>query len=148
MDETPVWFDMAGNITVNNKGDKTVHIRTTGNDKNHFTVVLTCSADGTKYPPICIFKEVLNFSLSDIAAKVTEVLKFGVSLWLSMYNNNMSRDTVILRLLAETHLAQRETPKLLYSGEMPKCQNAKTCQNCETAKTCETAKPHLSIVSA
>ena len=44
MDETPVWFDMAGNMTVNNKGDKTIHIRTTGNDKNHFTVVLTCSA--------------------------------------------------------------------------------------------------------
>jgi Tc5 transposase DNA-binding domain len=44
MDETPVWFDMAGNLTVNNKGDKTVHIRTTGNDKNRFTVVLTCSA--------------------------------------------------------------------------------------------------------
>jgi hypothetical protein len=44
MDETPVWFDMAGNMTINNKGDKTVHIRTTGNDKNHFTVVLTCSA--------------------------------------------------------------------------------------------------------
>ena len=44
MDETPVWFDMAGNITINNKGDKTVHIRTTGNDKNRFTVVLTCSA--------------------------------------------------------------------------------------------------------
>jgi len=35
---------MAGNITINNKGDKTVHIRTIGNDKNHFTVVLTCSA--------------------------------------------------------------------------------------------------------
>ena len=44
MDETPVWFDMAGNMTVNNKGDKTVHICTTGNDKNHFTVVLTYSA--------------------------------------------------------------------------------------------------------
>jgi len=44
MDETPVWFDMAGNMIVNNKGDKTVHIRTTENDKNHFTVVLTCSA--------------------------------------------------------------------------------------------------------
>ena len=48
MDETPVWFDMAGNLTVNNKGDKTVHIRTTGNDKNRFTVVLTCSA-GNKF---------------------------------------------------------------------------------------------------
>ncbi|GBC16278.1 pogo transposable element with KRAB domain [Rhizophagus irregularis DAOM 181602=DAOM 197198] len=56
MDETPVWFNMAGNMTINNKGDKTVHIRTTGNDKNRFTVVLTCSADGSKYPPICIFK--------------------------------------------------------------------------------------------
>lgn len=35
---------MAGNMTINNKGDKTVHIRTTGNDKNRFTVVLTCLA--------------------------------------------------------------------------------------------------------
>ncbi|GBB95674.1 hypothetical protein RclHR1_25900001 [Rhizophagus clarus] len=51
-----VWFDMAGNMTVNNKGDKTVHIRITENDKNHFTIVLTCLTDGTKYPPICIFK--------------------------------------------------------------------------------------------
>ena len=48
MDETPVWFDMTGNLTINNKGDKTVHIRTTGNDKNRFTVVLTCSA-GNKF---------------------------------------------------------------------------------------------------
>ncbi|GBB86780.1 hypothetical protein RclHR1_01320015 [Rhizophagus clarus] len=56
MDKTPIWFDMAGNMTINNKGDKTVHICTTGNDKNWFTVVLTCSADGSKYPPICIFK--------------------------------------------------------------------------------------------
>ncbi|CAG8781768.1 8686_t:CDS:2, partial [Gigaspora rosea] len=37
MDETPVWFDMAGNFTVNLKGEKTVHIRATGNDKNRFT---------------------------------------------------------------------------------------------------------------
>jgi len=26
MDETPVWFDMAGNFSVNQTGDKTVHI--------------------------------------------------------------------------------------------------------------------------
>ncbi|CAB4439968.1 unnamed protein product [Rhizophagus irregularis] len=56
MDETPVWFDMAGNITINPKGKKTVHVRGTGNEKNRFTVVLTCAADGTKLPPICIFK--------------------------------------------------------------------------------------------
>ena len=44
MDETPVWFDMAGNFTINQKGDKTIHIRSTGNEKNRFTVVLTCAA--------------------------------------------------------------------------------------------------------
>jgi len=56
MDETPVCFDMAGDLTVNPTGTKTVHIRTTGNEKNRFTVVLTCFADGTKLPPIIIFK--------------------------------------------------------------------------------------------
>jgi len=44
MDETPVWFDMAGNFTVNQIGEKTVHIRETGNEKNRFTIVLTCAA--------------------------------------------------------------------------------------------------------
>ncbi|CAG8838866.1 32463_t:CDS:2, partial [Gigaspora margarita] len=44
MDEMPVWYDMAGNITVNPKGEKTVHIRSTGNEKNRFTVVLICAA--------------------------------------------------------------------------------------------------------
>lgn len=44
MDETPVWFDMAGALTINPKGEKTVHVRATGNEKNRFTVVLTCAA--------------------------------------------------------------------------------------------------------
>ena len=44
MDETPVWFDMSGNFTINTKGDKTVHIRGMDNEKNQFTVVLTCAA--------------------------------------------------------------------------------------------------------
>ena len=44
MDETPVWFDMAGNFTIDQKGEKTIHIRSTGNEKNRFTVVLTCAA--------------------------------------------------------------------------------------------------------
>ncbi len=43
MDEMPVWFDMAGNFTINPKGEKTVHICTMGNEKNQFTVILTCA---------------------------------------------------------------------------------------------------------
>ena len=44
MDETSVWFDMAGNFTVNPKSEKTVQIRGTGNKNNRFIVVLTCAA--------------------------------------------------------------------------------------------------------
>ncbi|KAG8198248.1 hypothetical protein JTE90_021505 [Oedothorax gibbosus] len=56
MDETPMTFDIPINRTVNAKGDKTVLIKTTGHEKTHFTVVLTCMADGTKLKPVVIFK--------------------------------------------------------------------------------------------
>ena len=50
------FFDMAGDLTINPASSKTVQIRTTGNEKNRFTIVLTCFADGNKFPPIIIFK--------------------------------------------------------------------------------------------
>ncbi len=56
MDETPIFFDMVGNVTVEAKGNKTVHIRTTGNEKNRFTCVLSVLANGTKLLPMVIFK--------------------------------------------------------------------------------------------
>ncbi|PKK77756.1 hypothetical protein RhiirC2_706340 [Rhizophagus irregularis] len=42
MDEIPVWFDMVGNFTVSQKGEKTVQIRSTDNKKTRLTVVLIC----------------------------------------------------------------------------------------------------------
>src|SRR6266542_3292707 len=56
MDETPMWFDLLSNTTINQKGVKTVNIRTTGHERTSFTVVLGCMADGTKLPAVCIFK--------------------------------------------------------------------------------------------
>jgi hypothetical protein len=32
---------MAGNFTIDNRGEKTIQIRRTGNEKNWFTVILT-----------------------------------------------------------------------------------------------------------
>ena len=58
MDETPVYFDMVGSTTINEKEAKTVQIRTTGNDKNWFTCVLAIMADGGKLLPMVIFKGV------------------------------------------------------------------------------------------
>lgn len=56
MDETPVMFDMIGNRSVEVKGAKTVPFKTTGHEKSHFTVVLSCLANGTKLRPMVIFK--------------------------------------------------------------------------------------------
>lgn len=56
MDETPMTFDIPSNSTVNRRGEKTITIRTCGSEKTHFTVVLSCMADGTKLKPMVIFK--------------------------------------------------------------------------------------------
>lgn len=56
MDKTPMNFDMPPSRTVNPASEKTVLIKTTGNEKNHFTVVLACLADGTKLKPMIIFR--------------------------------------------------------------------------------------------
>ncbi|CAG8692848.1 12627_t:CDS:2 [Cetraspora pellucida] len=60
MDEIPVWFDIVGNLTVNPRGIKTVHVRSTENDKNRFTMVLTCLADGTKLPQNRMIDKILE----------------------------------------------------------------------------------------
>ena len=57
MDETPVWFDMPAARTVESCGVKTVLLKTTGNEKTRFTVVLSCLADGTKLKPMVIFRQ-------------------------------------------------------------------------------------------
>src|SRR5438128_2410424 len=56
MDETPLTIDLLGNLTIDECGTRTVNIRTTGHERSHFTVVLTCMADETKLPPLIIFK--------------------------------------------------------------------------------------------
>ena len=56
MDKTPLTFDMPPNRTINSIAEKTVKIRTTGNEKNRVTVVLACAGDGTKLEPMVIFK--------------------------------------------------------------------------------------------
>uniref|UniRef100_A0A803K4M5 HTH CENPB-type domain-containing protein n=1 Tax=Xenopus tropicalis TaxID=8364 RepID=A0A803K4M5_XENTR len=56
MDEVPLTFDVPSNRTVDHKGAKTRTVKTSGYEKTHYTLVLSCCADGTKLPPILIFK--------------------------------------------------------------------------------------------
>jgi len=54
MDDVRLTFDVPSNKTVDVKGAKTVMIKTAGNEKTRYTVVLACCADGTKLPPLLI----------------------------------------------------------------------------------------------
>ena len=56
MDETPLSFNLPSNTTIEHSGSKTVSILSTGHERSNFTVVLACLADGTKLPPVIIFK--------------------------------------------------------------------------------------------
>jgi hypothetical protein len=57
MDETPVYFEPDRATTVNKKGAKTASIRSSG-QSTRCTAVLAVAADGTKLPPMVIFKAV------------------------------------------------------------------------------------------
>jgi len=49
-------FDVPSNKTANVKSVKTIMIKTSGNEKTRYTVVLVCCADGTNRSPLLIFK--------------------------------------------------------------------------------------------
>lgn len=56
MDETPVFFDLVPNKTVEKKGSKSVIVRTSNSDKRHVTIVLAVTASGKILPTMIIFK--------------------------------------------------------------------------------------------
>nr|XP_037290324.1 ADP-ribosylation factor-binding protein GGA1-like [Rhipicephalus microplus] len=56
MDEVMLTFDIPLGRSVAEKGQKTLTLKITGHEKSRFIVVLACCADGTKLPPMLIFK--------------------------------------------------------------------------------------------
>jgi len=56
LDKTSLSFDLPSSTTLEVRGSKTISIRSTGHEKNCFTVILACMANGTKLEPVIIFK--------------------------------------------------------------------------------------------
>ena len=56
MDETPLFSDNMGSVTVEDKGAKEVRLKTTGNDKKFQSLVLSICLDGSKITPCIVFK--------------------------------------------------------------------------------------------
>ena len=56
MDETPILLNMERTKTIAKIGSKTINIKTHCQDKVRVTAILWIVADGTKLPPMMIFK--------------------------------------------------------------------------------------------
>mgnify|MGYP007030520713 CR=1 FL=1 len=56
MDEVPCYFDMSSNKTYEITGTRNVLVRSSGNEKTRFTVLLCAFANGNKMIPTIIFK--------------------------------------------------------------------------------------------
>ncbi|CAG8572353.1 19881_t:CDS:2 [Dentiscutata erythropus] len=72
IDETPIWFDMPHNTILDFEGVRNIPIKTTRNDKLHFTVVLGYIASGEKLSPTGVI--FVNHHSSHIHDDVIKVL--------------------------------------------------------------------------
>ena len=56
MDQTPVFYSMHDEYTLEKKGVRTVNVRTAKNESSRITVAVTISANGDILTPMIIFK--------------------------------------------------------------------------------------------
>ncbi|MES9880141.1 MAG: hypothetical protein ABW185_04590 [Sedimenticola sp.] len=70
MDETPVWMEMPGKVTLNEKGANSVTVSSTGHEKEKLTVTLGAYADGTKMAPLVHLPGVRPLPKEDIPSGV------------------------------------------------------------------------------
>ena len=56
MDEPTVWQDMLSSTTVDNVGEKSIRLKTTGHEKSKVSVYLTAKVDGTSSNPLLSFR--------------------------------------------------------------------------------------------
>ena len=82
MDETPVFFDIVPGKTIEVKGKKTVRVRTTGTEKRHLTVVLSCTASGDMLPPMIIFKGKTKGSIQGLKAPPGFIIAHQEKAWM------------------------------------------------------------------
>jgi hypothetical protein len=55
-DQTPVYFEMPLDTTVNKRGEKNITIISGGNEKQRCTMMLCVMVDGRKLPPYIVLK--------------------------------------------------------------------------------------------
>ena len=83
MDETACWLDMPSETTVDTTGASCVPLKTTGHDTDHFTVILSACADGTKLKPYIVFKGKGTRLIKDLPKMQGVVVRFSHNGWMN-----------------------------------------------------------------
>jgi hypothetical protein len=83
MDETACWFDMPSETTIHVRGAKSVPLKTTGHEKDHFTVILSARVDGKKLKPFVVFKGKGVRLIKELEKIPGVVVKFSVNGWMN-----------------------------------------------------------------
>jgi hypothetical protein len=83
MDETACWMDMPGDSTIHFTGSRSVSLKTTGHEKQHYTVVLTARADGTKLKPFVVFKGKGTRLIKELSTIPGVVVRFSSNGWMN-----------------------------------------------------------------
>ena len=89
MDETPIWADTPSKTTVDQRGLKTVPIKSTGHEKQRMAICLAVKADGSTMKPFIVIpgKKVK----SEIAAIKGAIAKCSANRWM---NDELTEDWV------------------------------------------------------
>ena len=83
MDETVCWMDMPSDTTVHFTGARSVSLKTSGHEKDHYTVVLTTKADGSKLKPFIVFKGKGTRLIKNLSSIPGLVVRFSANGWLN-----------------------------------------------------------------
>ncbi len=86
MDETACWFDMPSDTTVAPTGSRSVAVKSTGHEKDHFTVILTAR---TKMKPFIVFKGKGTRLIKELEKIPGVIVQFSSNGWM---NDTLSRD--------------------------------------------------------
>ena len=89
MDETPIWADMPSKTTVDQRGLKTVPIKSIGHEKQRMTICLAIKADGSKMKPFVVIPR--KKVKSEIVAIKGAIVKCSANGWM---NDELTEDWV------------------------------------------------------
>ena len=83
MDKTACYMDMPSDTTIDIRGAKSVSLKTTGHEKDHFTVILSARADGKKLKPFIVFKGKGTRLIKELSKIKGVVVKFSDNGWMN-----------------------------------------------------------------